>query len=270
MENIRSNEEFRNKVIEELNSARQDPKKYSEKIRSYIKYFKGRILILPNQIGLMTNEGEEAFKEASEFLLSLYPITKFKYSPGLTHVAHDYMKEIQKYDDISKAKKVNFNSIVNKYGVYFGDEIIQFIDFGASLPELITINIIVNDGDKEREMRKNFFNSEYLDVGVSTGTHNTYNKCTVILFAKKFVSKNDEDFEKAKKEIEEINEKKKKEIEKEEDYINRDFDLPEGVDRIVKSEKIIKENGIKRKLVKIINYNKDGSKDIKTIKEVVL
>ena len=84
MENIRSNEEFRNKVIEELNLARQDPKKYSEKIRSYIKYFKGRILLLPNQIGLMTNEGEEAFKEASEFLICLSPITKFKYSPGLT------------------------------------------------------------------------------------------------------------------------------------------------------------------------------------------
>ena len=31
MENIRSNEEFRNKVIEELNSARQDPKNITKK-----------------------------------------------------------------------------------------------------------------------------------------------------------------------------------------------------------------------------------------------
>ena len=114
MENIRSNEEFRNKVIEELNSARQDPKKYSEKIRSYIKYFKGRILILPNQIGLMTNEGEEAFKEASEFLLSLYPITKFKYNPGLTHVAHDYMKEIQKSVSFFPMSSRVFGSFISR------------------------------------------------------------------------------------------------------------------------------------------------------------
>jgi hypothetical protein len=67
MENIRSNEEFRNKVIEELNSARQDPKKYSEKIRSYIKYFKGRILILPNQIGLMKTKEKKHLKKHQNF-----------------------------------------------------------------------------------------------------------------------------------------------------------------------------------------------------------
>jgi hypothetical protein len=35
-----------------------------------------------------------------------------------------------------------------------------------------------------------FFNEEFVDVGVSTGEHSTYNNCTFILFSNKFVSKN--------------------------------------------------------------------------------
>lgn len=269
MDKIKNNEEFRSKVIEELNLCRKDPKKYSEKVRSYIKFFKGRILSLPNMIGLMTNEGSDAFVEAAEFLENSNPISKLKYSPGLTHIAHDYMNEIQKYDDISKAKKVNLTSIINKYGVYYGDEIKQSIDFGASIPEMITMNIIVNDGDKDREMRKVFFNEEFVDVGVSTGEHSTYNKCTVILFSNKFVSKNDDKYEESKKEIEEINKKKSELIKKEEDYDNDDFNLPKGVERISKEERIIRENGVKRKIIKITSYNIDGSKDVKIFKEII-
>ena len=44
----------------------------------------------------MTNEGESAFQEAADYLMSLQPVPSFKYNPGLTHIAHDYMKEIQK------------------------------------------------------------------------------------------------------------------------------------------------------------------------------
>jgi hypothetical protein len=269
MEKIKNNEEFRSKLIEELNQCRKDPKKYSEKVRSYIKYFRGRILSLPNMIGLMTNEGADAFIEAAEFLENKNPISKLKYSPGLTHIAHDYMNEIQKFDDISKAKKVNLTSIINKYGVYYGDEIKQLIDFGALIPELIVINIIVNDGDKDREIRNVFFNENFCDVGVSTGEHLTYNKCTVILFCNKFVSVNDDSFEKCKKEIEEINMKKSELIKKEEDFSDDDFNLPKGVERINKEERIIRENGVKRKMIKITSYNIDGSKDVKIYKDVM-
>ena len=174
---------------------------------------------------------------------------------GLTHIAHDYMKEIQKYEDLNDAKKINLKSMIEKYGKCIGEFKLS-TDFGSSSPELIAINLLVDDGDKEREMRNVIFDKSYIDVGVSTGNHSTYNKCTVIFFAKKFISKNDENY------AEFANEE-----EKEEDYENEDFDLPEGVERIEKQEKVITENGNKKKIVKTVYYNSNGTQNIKTVKK---
>ena len=203
----------------------------------------------------MTNEGESAFQEAADYLMSLQPVPSFKYNPGLTHIAHDYMKEIQKYEDLNDAKKINLKSMIAKYGKCIGEFKLS-TDFGSSSPELIAINLLVDDGDKEREMRNVIFDKSYIDVGVSTGNHSTYNKCTVIFFAKKFISKNDENY------AEFANEE-----EKEEDYENEDFDLPEGVERIEKQEKVITENGNKKKIVKTVYYNSNGTQNIKTVKK---
>lgn len=255
MDNIKNNENFRSKVISELNQCRRDPKKYSEKLRTYIKFFKGKVLRLPNIVGLMTNEGDEAFKEAAEYLEKISPVASFKYSPGLTHIAHDYMKEIQKYEDLNDAKKINLKSIIDKYGKCLGDFKIS-TDFGASTPEMICINLLVDDGDKEREMRNAMFNKEFIDIGVSTGDHSTYHRCTVIFFTTKFVSKNDENFEKYAKEEHDSD-----------DYDDENFELPDGVDRIEKQEKIITENGVKKKVVKVVYHNSDGTQNSKTYKK---
>ena len=55
--------------------------------------------------------------------------------------------------------------------------------------------------------------------------------------------------------------------EEEEDYENEDFDLPEGVERIEKQEKVITENGNKKKIVKTVYYNSNGTQNIKTVKK---
>ena len=56
-------------------------------------------------------------------------------------------------------------------------------------------------------------------------------------------------------------------IKKEEDYDNDAFNLCKGVERISKEERIVRENGVKRKI--IISYNIDGSKDVKMYKEII-
>ena len=63
--------------------------------------------------------------------------------------------------------------------------------------------------------------------------------------------------------------KKSELIKKEEDFSDDDFNLPKGVERINKEERIIRENGVKRKMIKITSYNIDGSKDVKIYKDVM-
>jgi hypothetical protein len=62
---------FAQKVIEEVNKIRLNPKTYSTKIRSYLSYFQGNVLRMPKQPGLMTKEGPAAYREAADYLLSL-------------------------------------------------------------------------------------------------------------------------------------------------------------------------------------------------------
>ena len=51
---------FAQKVIEEVNKIRLNPKTYSNKIRGYLSCFQGKVLRIPKQPGLMTQEGPSA------------------------------------------------------------------------------------------------------------------------------------------------------------------------------------------------------------------
>lgn len=276
MDKVKNNVEFRNNIIAELNLMRSNPQAYSEKIKNYIQYFKGKVLRLPGITGLMTNEGESAFKEASEFLEKAAKMKPFKYNPGLTHVAHDFMKEIEQYEDLDEAKKIDIQAIIDKYG-YFSGEYKHSTDFGSSTPEMIASTLIVDDGDKEREMRKVLFNERYCEIGVSTGNHHTYNYCTVLLFTNKFISNTKEERNptaEVKKEVMNIFTGLKDKIleDKQQDDDNdneddNDFTIPEGVTKLEKQEKIIIEKGKKKKLIKMIYYKEDGTKQVETMKE---
>ena len=48
-----------------------------------------------------------------------------------------------------------------------------------------------------------------------------------------------------------------------------DFDLPEGVLKIERNEKVINENGVNKKIVKLTKYMEDGSIQTETFKELV-
>ena len=58
---------FAQKVIEEVNKIRLNPKTYSNKIRGYLSCFQGNVLRIPKQNALMTNEGATAYREAADF-----------------------------------------------------------------------------------------------------------------------------------------------------------------------------------------------------------
>lgn len=185
MMRIKENEEYRIRVIEEINEARTDPKEYAKKIRHVKKFFKGKLLKIPEEIPIMTTEGESAFEEAAEYLEKQQPIKPVKFSKGLTNVSQDAIKKICRMSDIEEVNNIDLESIIDKYGKLVG-EISQAVDFGSSSPELVVINLIVDDGDKSRGNRMNIMNPKFKLVGVSTSGHKTYLSCTVIMYARYF------------------------------------------------------------------------------------
>ena len=287
--------DFNEDLITEINLLRTNPKKYAKTISKYMNYFKGKLLCLPeSNAGIQTEEGVEAFKEAVDFLNKQPKIEPLKPSKGLCRIAEDFISIYQKPDSGDLANK-DMEEIINKYGSFAGS-FSRAMDFGGETPEMAIINLVVSDGDASRGQRESLLSTEIKKIGVANGKHDTYRHCSAIITCTEFdntfdkddnglltevkptnIKKNEsikEDY-RSNRELKENNYDKKNEVkDKKHDNDNKNQsdgkeELPPGVASINKTEKVIVEDGEKKKVIKIIKVMEDGSKQIETVKEIV-
>ena len=109
---------FAQKVIEEVNKIRLNPKTYSNKIRGYLSCFQGKVLRIPKQPGLMTTEGPEAYREAADFLLSLPKLQPLTADSALSLAAQEMSTELAQFQDFDQMDQIDRGSILEKYGHY--------------------------------------------------------------------------------------------------------------------------------------------------------
>ena len=159
------------------------------------------------------------------------------------------------------------------------------------------INLVVSDGDPSRGQRESLLSNEIKKVWVANEEHEVYRHCSAIITSTEFDNTFDKDdnglltqskpkniksIEKNKNDEEKLNNlNEKKDENKENEKINERVktdkkkntngkeDLPLGVASINKTEKIVVENGDKKKVTKIIKVMEDGSQRIETIKEIL-
>ena len=290
--------DFNEDLIMEINLLRTNPKKYAKTISKYMNYFKGKLLCLPeSNAGIQTEEGVEAFKEAVDFLNKQPKIEPLKPSKGLCRIAEDFISIYQKPESGDLANK-DMEEIINKYGSFAGS-FSRAMDFGGETPEMAIINLVVSDGDPSRGQRESLLSTEIKRIGVANGKHDTYRHCSAIITCTEFENTFDKDDNglltevkptnikkhenikedyRSNKELRENNYDKKNELkdkkDKKQDKDNKNQsdgkeELPPGVASINKTEKIIVEDGEKKKVIKIIKVMEDGSKQIETVKEIV-
>lgn len=286
--------DFNEDLIMEINLLRTNPKIYAKTISKYMSYFKGNLLCLPDtNAGIQTEEGVEAFKEAVDFLNKQEKIEPLKPSKGLCRIAEEFIAIYQKPDSGELANK-DMEDIINKYGSFSGS-FSRAMDFGGETAEMAIINLVVSDGDPSRGQRESLLSTEIKKVGVANGEHDVYRHCSAIITCTEFdntfdkddnglltqgkpanlknkeKAKNDEEKERnliAKKD--EKNDKKNEEVKSgKKKNTNGKDDLPFGVASINKTEKIVVENGDKKKVTKIIKIMEDGSQQIETVKEIL-
>ena len=288
--------DFNEDLIMEINLLRTNPKKYAKTISKYMNYFKGNLLCLPHtNAGIQTEEGVEAFKEAVDFLNKQENLEPLKPSKGLCRIAEEFIAIYQKPDSGELANK-DMEDIINKYGSFSGS-FSRAMDFGGETAEMAIINLVVSDGDPSRGQRESLLSNEIKKVGVANGEHEVYRHCSAIITSTEFDNTFDKDdnglltqskpkniksIEKNKNDEEKLNNlNEKKDENKENEKINERAktdkkkntngkeDLPLGVASINKTEKIVVENGDKKKVTKIIKVMEDGSQRIETIKEIL-
>ena len=316
---------FNSDLAKEINSLRTNPKKYSEKVKSYTKYFKGKILKLPGtNAGIKTEEGVNAYNETINFLLKQPPIEPLELSKGMCKIASDLLYEVQNLDP-NDINSIDMEKIISKYGNFYGN-FARAIDYGGENAEQVMVNLLVSDGDPSRSQRESLLSNDLRKVGVANGKHDFYRHCSVIVSCTKFENTKDKndfvDFENyndynkddvnKKKEGEElignvteiifdvikkvfkkydkntpfkdkiiddlifdynddnkddVNKKKEIKNEKKKEKINEK--IGNKYISVSKSEKIVTEDGVKKKVIRIERFLEDGTKEVETTKETV-
>ena len=178
---------FAQKVLEEVNKIRLNPKTYSNKIRGYLSCFQGNILRIPKQNALRTNEGAAAYREAADFLLSVPKLKPLASDKGLNNVAQEMADELTRCNEFEQMDSIDHEAIIGKYGKYEG-KFGESTDFGSQTPEMVVINLLVDDGNKKRSNRKMLFEESYYKIGVGCAPHNKFKSVTVIMYATNFIS----------------------------------------------------------------------------------
>jgi uncharacterized protein YkwD len=168
-------------VLEKINFARQHPQEYADQLRQYRDEFDGQVLYRPgDDNGVMTREGPSAVDEAIDFLERQAPLPPLGRGQMLAMAAQD-LAEMQgpeggvghvSPDGASPGQRVK------RHGgdIYVGES----ISYGFDEADDVVMQMIVDDGVRDRGHRKLLFAKEYRYAGVGCGEHRTYRFMCVV------------------------------------------------------------------------------------------
>lgn len=176
-------------IVYEINLFRSNPSKYAKEVLVPLtQYYERKVLHYPNDKPLKTKEGVHALKECIRDLKNVSPLPLLYPSHGLTKAANDHVK------DQGRSGKTGHNGgdrssskdRIERYGKW-NVTIAENISYGGVTPRQILIFLLIDDGVSDRGHRKSLLNPDFKTVGVSFGSHPTYETMCVMDFAGSFI-----------------------------------------------------------------------------------
>jgi uncharacterized protein YkwD len=175
-------------LVEEINLARTDPAGYARHLREFRSRFRGRLYRLPEQGSYMrTVEGVSAVDEAIRALRRQRPLPPLAWSDGLADVAEELVDEQGETGATGHAsgRRGDLQRRVERQGAW-GGEIGETIYYGHRDPRLVVIQLLIDDGVRDRGHRKALLSPAYGTAGAACGPHPRYGGVCVADFAGAF------------------------------------------------------------------------------------
>ena len=178
-------EELEKELFHQHNELRTNPKNYLSKLRDCLNHFKDKIYHKPNEDPIQTYEGISAVKEAIQFLKNQKPVHELTLNKDISQACKDHINDIgpKGLTNHEGSTGTNIGERIEKYCEWDGATA-ENLDFGFKKAENILLNMIIDDGVKERFQRINLFNPEFNIIGIAAGPHKDYGICVAIGYCK--------------------------------------------------------------------------------------
>ena len=255
-------------IFTEQNRVRTDPSSYIEKLERAKNFFRDKIFRHPAEIPIETYEGIDGITNAINFLKTQEPLSELKYSEELSNAAKDHATDIGS-KGLSSHEGSDGNGIcerVEKY-IEWDGAIAENLDFCYKFAENIVMNLIIDDGSKEKHQRSHLFNKDFNYCGVGCDKHKSFKICSVIIYAKGLHSIGEEPPDIVNSVQDYIEKTMGKERKIKNAFQNEDPDAPDNTVsvKIVKLNKVI--NGKERHITRKIYVLDDGKQHIVEIED---
>ncbi|WP_199296175.1 CAP domain-containing protein [Trichocoleus sp. FACHB-591] len=175
-------------IFEETNRVRSNPATYAVELENLRQYFEGKLLKLPGQTPMETEEGVSAVEEAIQALKATKPMSVLSFSKGMSLGAKDHV------NDLGPAGKAGHygtdgskpDKRISRYGAWKGltGENISYSPMNPA--KWHVIQLLIDDGVKDRGHRKAILKPDYRMTGVACGSHAVYTTMCVMEYATEY------------------------------------------------------------------------------------
>lgn len=175
-------------VLEETNLARTDPSAYADHLEPMLDWFRGDVMFRPgSDVGIRTEEGRRAVREAIDFLRQVQPAPPLSWSTGLWRAARDHARDqgVSGATGHRGSDDSTSDQRMNRYGRW-RLAAAENIDYGSDEARHVVISLIVDDGVSNRGHRRTIFDATLRVAGVGCGPHLRYRTVCVIDYAAAF------------------------------------------------------------------------------------
>jgi len=178
-------------ILAELNKVRVSPKLYAKYLQELLDEnnpFSGKTFKIPGtNVTRETQEGEDGFRKAIEFLKGAQRLKMFIHSDGFSQSCYDLIRNnnlpgltgSKLSDGTSSEDRLNhYGKVTQPYE--------ELLIYGFETPNDLVLQWIIDDGDFSRRRRNILLNEKYSTIGISVGPHSKFKEMCACAFCVKF------------------------------------------------------------------------------------
>lgn len=175
-------------LLTQLNAVRADPRRHARVLERRLPHYDGNLLRLPGRsVTISTQEGASAVREAVDALRATPPRPRLTRSAGLSAAARDHVVDQGSRGLVGHAGRdgSTSSSRANRHGRWRA-RLTESIAYGPATGSDVVVELIVDDGVRDRGHRRNLLDPAVRVAGVACGSHARFRTMCVILLAGAF------------------------------------------------------------------------------------